>query len=208
MILITICLTLTTSSSLKGALFNDELEQVKTLLAEGADPNEICHIRRGGKDPALHFAVERNRLSMARALLEARADIEKQGWLQDTSLQRAAAFGRTEIVQYLLENNAQVNGFHCGSPIYRAASTNHGETVRTLALGGADVNSLEEGTRGHSVLHRAAGHGDVDLIHFLLSQRADVNYVDNNPRCGYNPLLYPCTVLSRILIDNQRESGR
>jgi ankyrin repeat protein len=62
----------------------------------------------------------------------------------------------------------------------RAASANHGDTVRLLIASGADVNARNSG--GMTALMVAAFGGYVDPVRALLASKADPNAKDNQAR--------------------------
>ncbi|KAK7461057.1 hypothetical protein VKT23_008986 [Stygiomarasmius scandens] len=77
-----------------------------TVLCEnGADPKAI-----GIEGTALHTAAGTNHLNIVKYLhTECGIDINEKGVMFGTALQKAIRYGCLEVVQYLLENGADVN---------------------------------------------------------------------------------------------------
>ena len=103
------------------AAFNAQVDSVKWLLSEGADPKHVSE--KTGESP-LHFAISKKdaspRTEIVRVLVEAGADVNlktiageetgcfmRDAYLKgETPLHRAAAYGDKEVVQILLEAGA------------------------------------------------------------------------------------------------------
>jgi ankyrin repeat protein len=92
-----------------------------------------------------------------------------------TALSRAAAQGHKEIVQLLLEKDADVNacGERCGSALIAASEQGYEEIVRFLLENGADVNG--QGGKYGSALVAASSQSHEEIVRFLLDNGADVN---------------------------------
>ena len=145
------------SSALPMAALNGSLDQVRLLLAAGADPN-------AGNGHALHEAARgcyrRDNTETIRLLLEggARPGTEKQEY---TPLHRAAGLCSPEAVRLLLRRGANPNA-RDGSgvtPLISAAASGQLENVRLLLDSGADVNARD--TYAKSALDHAANYPDV-----------------------------------------------
>ena len=101
-----------------------------------------------GKNTALWFAAQgprTNGVDIARMLIEAGADVDKQCEHGRTALHMAAAWGHADVVQLLLEKGAQMNvvpgGFdYAGTGLHYAAFNSHRPMVEFLLDNGADRN--------------------------------------------------------------------
>ncbi|HKQ99962.1 MAG TPA: ankyrin repeat domain-containing protein [Pyrinomonadaceae bacterium] len=87
----------------RGAL---RLEQVRMLLAQGANPN--MGDRLHGKSP-LHLAVGYGREDLARLLLDGGADPDFRDHANETPLHVAVKEGAVKLVRLLVERGADVN---------------------------------------------------------------------------------------------------
>ena len=121
-------------------------------------------------------------MEVARQLLLGGADIEEQGggFYPSTPLQIALQQDKVEIVKLLLEHGADVSvidvgdggsTLHLAASKWRATLRGH-EAVALLIQHGADVSSKNES--GWTALHRAAHHGDVEIVRVLLQYGANV----------------------------------
>jgi ankyrin repeat protein len=122
------------SSSTTGLLFiavgAGKLEDVRALLAGGANPNPVSPLT--GFTP-IHFAVINGHLDIVKALLSAGADPNQASDHGFTALHEAA-HGHLDIVKALLAagadpNQASDNGF---TPLHEAAFFGHVEVVQAL----------------------------------------------------------------------------
>lgn len=115
-----------------GAARAGDVARLRTLLAEGADPNE-----RGGVNdwtPLLH-AIHKNQPESVKMLLEGGADINAKGREGMTPLIMAAGYGYADIVGLLLDRGADPQ-----------ALTNSGVTALSAAVGGVpDIDRFTVG---------------------------------------------------------------
>lgn len=98
-------------------------------------------------------------------------------------LEEAARDGKTEIVETLIENGAEINNKKY-SPLIAAFQNKQMEVVKLILDKGADVNLVANGT---SALREAAQLGDFELVKFLVEKGAAINFKD---RYRNSPLSY------------------
>jgi hypothetical protein len=139
--------------TLTAAVRAGDVNQTRTLLARGADPNRP--VGMNGWPPLLH-AVHKNQLGTAEALLERGADINRGGPEGMTPLMMAAGYGNDDMVDLLLRRGADPN-----------RKTAYGATALDFALTGvSDIDKFtlfrcQESTvsllvRRHPELHDTA----------------------------------------------------
>lgn len=97
--------------------------------------------------------------------------------------------------------------------LFPAIRLNDIETVKSLLLGGANVNHKEE--YGVTLLHWASTHGHFDMCQLLLDNGADVNATDI---FGNTPLYWAVSTFSstpdekinvvRLLLDNGADANK
>ncbi|XP_041117075.1 poly [ADP-ribose] polymerase tankyrase-2-like isoform X1 [Polyodon spathula] len=92
---------------------------------------------------------------------------------KSTPLHFAAGFGRKDVVDYLLQNGANVHACDDGGLIslHNACSFGHAEVVNLLLRHGADPNSRDNWN--YTPLHEAAIKGKIDVCIVLLQHGAD-----------------------------------
>ena len=100
-------------------------------------------------------------------LVEAGHDVNQRDWLGRTPLMRAAEKGRTDCVEYLLQNGAIVDD------MFTAARIGHLEVMKRLVEGGQDVNQRDR--RERTPLMYAAGEGHTDCVEYLLQNGAQLD---------------------------------
>ena len=96
---------------------------------------------------ALRHAAFEGHLAVVKALIEAGADVNKQGRDENTALGEATAHGSTLVVMELIKAGADVNPFcsDMGStPIFIAAELGNSIIVALLIQAGADVHRIDE----------------------------------------------------------------
>jgi ankyrin repeat protein len=146
------------SSVLASAAFGAELSVVQTLLARSVDVNGT-----GDATCPLEFAAIRNRVDIARVLLDAGA-LVPAGSANCAPLHSAVLFGRMEVLELLIERGAAVdtpNG-DGDTPLHMAAHKKRADFVRWLLAHGADPAARNH--RGRTPVDIARGTGDAETI--------------------------------------------
>eukprot|EP00435_Cladocopium_sp_Y103_P043717 s2984_g12.t1 len=180
---------------------------LEELLTRPLNPNVADE---DGRTP-LHHAAEMGRVTPARLLLEAGADIDhlnllgrtplmvavceghldivhllvKAGAFKDyindcemddeTAISCAAGSGSLEIVGFLIEAGASIDG-----ALLNAAREGHLDIVRMLLKAGASIDQTG-GTSGsgRTALMAAAGAGHLDIVRLLLDAGASKDFVSD-----------------------------
>jgi ankyrin repeat protein len=153
--------------ALNKAVRAGSLKHVQHLLRHGAYVNARDLGRSKGYTALLHAAAG-NRLDIARALLDAKADIEAADFVRGNApLYGAALHGHVKVVELLLERGAAVNTTNKGawSPLGTAAYEGHVEVARALVRAGADpFERLGCGSNPKSPHELAEERGHKDVV--------------------------------------------
>ena len=109
--------------------------------------------------------------------------------MDKTPLHFASCMGHFEIVEFLLNNGANVDAemFNGETPLLIAAwyaRDGKYETMKALLEHGANVNHKDK--HGRTALHNAAMYSGKEVINLLISYGADVNAIDE---FGRTPLI-------------------
>ena len=139
---------------------------------------EINGRSRWGETP-LYQAIQRNHLSAAKMLLEAGADPNIPTDAHTTALSWAAAQGREESMQLLLQQTAidlDIPDKSGQTPLLRAADAGHTKCIRLLLDKGANVKHADE--QGRTALSLAALKGLKVVAKLLLKNDAEINAQD------------------------------
>lgn len=205
-------------TSLHAAVGRGEVRTVKRLLDQGADPNIASHdsdtplgtaaskgysvivsllIEYGAYPMAanatgatpLHRAALQGMISAARVLLEVgRVDVSAEDKRQRTPLHEAAYRGHTDIVQLLIDDNANVTwrDWEGDTPLQDAVISGWIDIVKIILRTHrsqelCSARNDEEDTP----LHQAAGLGFVEIVQLLLQSGANVNALN---KYGWTPL--------------------
>ena len=146
---------------------------VRSLLAEGADPN----VAQGDGLTALHLAAQAGNLEIAELLLVGGAKVEAQTRIGGyTALHVASQGAHGAVVSVLLAagaNTGAVTTTTGVTPLHLAAKAMDVEdAVKALLEHGAPVNA-QESSAGQTALMFAASHGRTASVRELLSHGAD-----------------------------------
>jgi len=146
---------------------NDRAGAVKTMLARGADPNELSP--KG--QPAIMQAVRDGAWAVYDVLAaDRRTALNQTNANGETPLMYLAVVGETKRAQALIKRGAQVNRLGW-TPLHYAASTGKLDTVKMLIAQKAIVNA--PGPDGTTPLMMAAYGGSAPVVQFLLNAGAD-----------------------------------
>ena len=158
---------------LLDATSRGDVAAVRSLLAEGADPN----VAQGDGLTALHVAAQEGNLEIARLLLDAGANVEAKTRIGGyTPLHLAGGGAHAAVVRALLgagANTGAVTTTTGVTPLHLAAKAMDGEgAVRAMLESGAPANA-QESAAGQTALMFAASHGRVAAVRELMSYGAD-----------------------------------
>ena len=202
------------NKSLFEAVKKADIEQVRLLIAEGADVDakwgdtntkeeeENAEAQNADNTPLYYaYAVDSNNMNLVKLLVEAGADVNAG---QIPPLCHAVYQNNTAIAEYLIDHGARVNYPEDMGPLQIAPYiSNNIEMVKLLIARGADINAGIVAT----ALHRATWMEHKDIIELLIQHGANVNAKD---KWGYTPLSYAVykddyLYLMNILIANGAE---
>lgn len=110
-------------------------------------------------------------------------------YFKNTALVLAASYGRTETVQLLIENGANVNAREIDgkTALMMAASHGHTETAKLLIENGADINTKDED--GNTTLMWAAEE-NTETVQLLIENGANVNARNKNGKTALMWAIY------------------
>jgi ankyrin repeat protein len=155
-------------SDVSAAAQNGCLAEVQRLLASGARPGW----RDASNLDGVSWAIIRGDQAMLGSLLATGAPIKRRAPTELSPLSLAAEFGRVDAVRLLLKQGADANE---GMPLRDAAASGSLPIAAALIAAGARVDPDASWSSGP--LDMAAARGDVKMLRFLLSKRADPNWV-------------------------------
>jgi len=163
------------------AIDHRDLQQVKSLLKQGADPNSL----NGLEFRPLYIAAASHQPEVMQALLAAGAKADA-GSIYGTPLAFACASGNVLGANILLSHGAKVNTYRTDgmTPLMQAANTGVPPIVVELIKRKADVNARDDG--GSTALSLAAREGHVEVLKILIGAKAKVNDTD---AYGVSPLM-------------------
>lgn len=174
------------SGSLIQAVGDNDLIKVLEIVKD--ERYTVDEVNEQGETPLL-IATHQNFINIAKALIDAGADINQQDQQSDSLYLYAGAQGKTEILRYMLEKQVpdqnKVNRFG-GNALIPAAEKGHLENVKLLLKDGrADIN--HQNNFGYTALIEAIALKDgssiyQQIVKVLLDGGADKTLIDNTGR--------------------------
>ena len=166
------------STPLTRAVDNDDIEEVRRLIASGANVN--------GRDEdydkitPIFVAVENGNVEIVRLLIEAGAKVNIRDAEKRTPLMQLDGDATAELVQILIAAGAKVNlsDNEHNTALLLAAENCPAEVIQALLDAGADVNLANK--QGVTPLMNAADKGDIESVRLILFAGAMVNARDED----------------------------
>ncbi|MFC1781833.1 ankyrin repeat domain-containing protein [Planctomycetota bacterium] len=170
-------------TALRHAAFFGQKDTLKLFISKGVDTS------------SLHMAACAGDLTHVKELIEQGIEVDIKDDADWTALFWAAGAGQTDIAEFLIQNNADVNIIvNCGrrtrSLLHQAALTNDVRLADLLIAKGVDVNVTSAGFGSGTPLSYASIRGNKDVIELLVDKNADIN--DTSDR-GQTPLFKAVT---------------
>ncbi|KFP70703.1 PREDICTED: ankyrin repeat and SOCS box protein 3-like [Acanthisitta chloris] len=146
------------------------------LLIDAAPSDDYIHSRTFEGLCALHLSARHGSVECLHVLLEAGADLNNVTTEATTPLFLAVENKHTEVVKFLLQHGANVEGPHCWSgwnSLHQAAFQGSTEIMKVLLEKGASKNYRDD--FGITPLFVAAQYGQLESLRLLVSHGADIN---------------------------------
>mmetsp|Transcript_94675 Transcript_94675/g.276847 ORF Transcript_94675/g.276847 Transcript_94675/m.276847 type:complete len:571 (+) Transcript_94675:59-1771(+) len=161
------------------AASNGDLDVVKKLLEKGVEVNSRDYDQRS----ALHLASCNGHLEVVQHLISARADVQALDRWGHTVLDDAVTNGYEDVQAALRSFGAELGetpramkSFADGLKLCSAAALGDVTTMMRLESEGTDLNAVDYD--GRSALHVASANGQLELVEWLLSSKANANARD------------------------------
>ncbi|MBI3181617.1 MAG: ankyrin repeat domain-containing protein [Myxococcales bacterium] len=157
---------------LANAAAEGNLGRVQALLARGANINGLWARVSLEENTPLTFAIEKERLEVARYLVAQGADVNARGKHGTAPLAAAVARGSPELVRLLLEKGADPKvPLTRQTLLHRAAARGNPEVISMLLERGLDLNQRGE---GRTPLEWASAEGKLEAVKVLWAAGARV----------------------------------
>ena len=193
---------LSQSEALYRLIQLQDVAALKELLSQGADPNDFY-----GDRPMLSWAAQNNNAEIVRALIAAKADVDKIDLgFRETPLLRAIENQHVENVQVLIEAKANPNAKDAaGEPaIARAVKGESSEIVRLLIDAGADLSYFSPDGDSLALMAAQANQpASVEVIKLLAKAKANLD----RPNLVQTPLYYAVMIENLGMVAALLEGG-
>jgi hypothetical protein len=156
------------------AVQNDDLDEVRRLIAAGEDVNRA----EDDDTTPLFLAVKYGNLEMVRLLIDFGAKVNVRNDEKQTPLMMLDEDASLELVELLLRNGAKVNRVaeNGDTALIRAAREAKPEVLHALIDAGAELDAQND--EGVTALMNAADNENLENVRVLLLAGADVNLRD------------------------------
>lgn len=166
------------------AVDNENLVEVKNLIARGADVN--AKDENYDDITPLFLAVENGNLEIVQYLLDFGAKPNKRDEEKRTPLMRLDEDATPELVRILIKHGAKINltDKEKNTALILAARSAKAEVLQTLIEHQADVNAQNE--EGQTALMNAADAGNLEAVRTLILAGADVNLKNKDDETAWD----------------------
>ena len=173
------------NTALHLAAWSGHVDIMRMLIKAGSAVNEQ---NAEGNTPLHYVAQYGKEKAPALLLLESKANPVLRNKMNETPLDTAARFGRTEVVSVLATANILGQIYKKGmrpvsSPLHLAARNGHTEVIKILLQAGVVINSINH--EGNTALHEATQFGKRAVVLQLLQGGASVKVLND---IGQTPL--------------------
>lgn len=150
---------------LPNAAYSGDLEQVKRLIAQGANPHQ--HDNRYGRT-AIHMAAMQGYLDIIKYLLSQGVEVQTQDTNGLTALHLAVWKGRLASTKYLVSQGADINGNRNKgkfTPLHISVIANHTDIAEWLLTASAGINAkTSSGKTPQNLAAEYRRHEIIDLF--------------------------------------------
>lgn len=163
-----------------------DMEAVKTLLEQGANPNEVCGF--SAIEAVYSSPKKENRLDLAKLLIEYQADVTLYvGYWNPVFLEiQYIEDERTwENICFLIEQGCSTVDFYGNTLLHRAIICDSFDTAKKLIENEmVDLNGKNQD--GNTALIIAARDGEIEMVKFLLDQGCDRTLTNDQNQTAYD----------------------
>ena len=148
---------------------------LSSLLKGGANPDKVTY---NTQQTALHISCRKGYQVCVKALIAAKASVNKQDAVGNTGLHYASKEGHVTILRYLLDHKADVNcrNNNGETPLHICVKSKHNNCIKELMCHGADPGLSDN--KGQNALLLALKLENIELIDMLLEYKCSVNAQD------------------------------
>jgi hyperpolarization activated cyclic nucleotide-gated potassium channel 4 len=149
-----------------------DIDEIKRVLHQGLDVNTGDYDSR----TMLHLSAAEGNVKVVKALLSEGADVNVTDRWGQMPLHDAIQANHTQVVELLASQGAELEFENAADKLCAAAADGDIESLKALIDHGISPNSADYD--GRTALHLAAAEGIVNVLEFLLANKADVNVLD------------------------------
>lgn len=154
------------------AVRNDNLAQVKDLIAQGANPNG----REGIVAPIIEFE---DNYEILKALIDAKADVNATAIGLSSIIIKTAAKKDPKYLKLVLESGAdlKITNQYGENALLVAVKKRRLENVKILLEQDIDINYADH--EGRTAIYNAVKSNNLEIVKLILSKNPDLSIKDN-----------------------------
>lgn len=189
---------------LHKAVIRSDKEKIKNLVSTGVNLEE----RDKNGETALFYALDNNRINIARFLIENHADVNVVNYFGRPVVQGAIVNNQYDLIKLMIDHNLNLQNSNGNSTALTIVCNRKQVNFKILQLfvdKGVDINAKDKNQYSPLMYLTIKEEPNLDIIRYMIKKGADVNAKDRSGKSIIRLLIESRTLnldLVKLLVEN------